>query len=65
MERYLTRIRKSLQRLAVSHAVPAGSREVTAAFNFISESTVYSIWEWQILKGMEPFDQIRTRKEKD
>jgi hypothetical protein len=27
--------------LAVSHAVPAGSREVTVAFNFISERTVY------------------------
>jgi hypothetical protein len=26
--------------LAVSHAVPAGSREVTVAYNFISERTV-------------------------
>jgi hypothetical protein len=32
MERYLTRMRKTLSRLAVSHAIPAGSREVTVAF---------------------------------
>jgi hypothetical protein len=40
MERYLTRIGKILLRLALSHAVPAGSREVTATFRFISENTV-------------------------
>jgi hypothetical protein len=40
MERYLTVIGKSLYRLAVSHAVPAGNREVIVAFNFISERTV-------------------------
>jgi hypothetical protein len=40
---YLTRTEKSLQRLAVSHAIPAGSREVTAAVNFISERTVFFV----------------------
>jgi hypothetical protein len=34
MERCLTRL------LVMGHAVPAGSREVTVAFNFISERTV-------------------------
>jgi hypothetical protein len=42
MERYLNRIGNILWRLAVSHAVPAGSREVTVAFTFISERTVFS-----------------------
>jgi hypothetical protein len=32
------------QRLAMSHAAPAGSREVTVAFRFISERTVYTVW---------------------
>jgi hypothetical protein len=40
MELYLTRIGKSL--VAVSHAVPVGSRKVTVAFQFVSERTVYS-----------------------
>jgi hypothetical protein len=43
MQRYLTRIGKTSSRLVVSHAVPAGSREVTVAFNFISERAVYSV----------------------
>jgi hypothetical protein len=42
MDRYLTRIGKPLQSLAMSHAVPAGSREVIVVFNFISERTVLS-----------------------
>jgi hypothetical protein len=49
MEWYLTRIGKTLKHLAVSHAVPAGSRKVTVAFNFISERTVlyhYRIVSW-------------------
>jgi hypothetical protein len=40
MERYLTRIGETLESLAVSHAVAAGSQEVTVTFNFISEHTV-------------------------
>jgi choline dehydrogenase-like flavoprotein len=40
VERYLTRIRKVLWRLAVSYEVPTGSRELTAVFRFNSESTV-------------------------
>jgi hypothetical protein len=36
----LTRIGKTFQRLVVSYAVPAGSRKVTVAFNFISGRTV-------------------------
>jgi hypothetical protein len=39
MERFLTRIEKILQHLAVSLAVLAGSWEVTVAFRFISEHT--------------------------
>jgi hypothetical protein len=41
MERYLTRIGETLQRLAMSNAVSAGRREVTVAFNFISKRTVF------------------------
>lgn len=33
-------IGKTLQPLAMSHEVPAGSREVAVAFNFISERTL-------------------------
>jgi hypothetical protein len=40
MKRGLIRVGKTLQRLTVGHAVPAGSREVAVAFNFISERTV-------------------------
>jgi hypothetical protein len=43
MERYLTHIGKTLQRLMVSGAVPAGSREVTVALNFIIERTAYLV----------------------
>jgi hypothetical protein len=43
MERYFIRIEKILQRLAVSHAVPAGSWEVTVAFRFIIERPVVLI----------------------
>jgi hypothetical protein len=39
MERYLTRIGNTM-RLAVSHTVPARSREVTVAFHFIGERAV-------------------------
>jgi hypothetical protein len=42
MERHLTRIGKILKRLAVCHAVPVGSREVTVALKFISGHTVLS-----------------------
>jgi hypothetical protein len=42
MKRFLTRIEKTLWRLAASHAVPAGSRKVTVAFYFFSEGTVAS-----------------------
>jgi hypothetical protein len=41
MERYLTPVGRTLKRLTVSHAVPAGSRQVTVELNFISERTVY------------------------
>jgi hypothetical protein len=44
MERYLTHIGKTLQGLIVTQAVPAGSREVTVAFNFISERIVFVHW---------------------
>jgi hypothetical protein len=40
MERYFTRIENTLKRVAVGHAVPAGSREETVAFKFNSERTV-------------------------
>jgi hypothetical protein len=40
MQQYLARIRKALWRLAVSHAVPAGNRKETVAFNYTSERTV-------------------------
>jgi hypothetical protein len=40
MERYLIRIKKTFQRLSVNHVLPAGSPEITVAFNFISERTV-------------------------
>jgi hypothetical protein len=36
VEQYFNRIGKRLSRLEVSHAVHAGSREVTVAFNFVS-----------------------------
>jgi hypothetical protein len=39
MKQYFTRIRKSLQRLAVSHVVPAGSRKVTVALKIISKGS--------------------------
>jgi hypothetical protein len=52
VERYLTRIGNNLQRLAVSHAVPSGSQEVIAAFNFISElSNLKIIFEIIIRQG--------------
>lgn len=35
MERYLTHIGKVLSRLAVSHAVTVGSRQVTAELKFV------------------------------
>jgi hypothetical protein len=34
---------KTLQRLAVNHAVPAVNQAVIVAFNFISERTVYEM----------------------
>jgi hypothetical protein len=37
---------KNLRRLAISHAVPAGSWEITAAFNFNSEGTAVFIYIW-------------------
>jgi hypothetical protein len=49
-ERYMTRMGENLQRSALSHAVPAGSRKVAAAFNFISERTVLSIIETTVPK---------------
>jgi hypothetical protein len=42
MERHFIRMGKNLQRLAVSHAVPAGNRKVTVVLNFRSEHTVKS-----------------------
>jgi hypothetical protein len=41
LELCLIRAGKTLYLLAVSHAVQAESREVTLAFNFVSERTVY------------------------
>jgi hypothetical protein len=45
IEQYLTHTGKTLQRLAVCHAVPVGGREVTVAFNFISERSVFLFLE--------------------
>jgi hypothetical protein len=41
MDRYLTPIEEKMQCLAVSYAVPAGSREVTVTIRFISIRTVH------------------------
>jgi hypothetical protein len=49
MEQYLTRIGKTLKSLVASHAIPARSREVTIAFNFISERTVYIVYDTSYL----------------
>jgi hypothetical protein len=55
----LTRVGKNLQRLAVSYAVPEGSREVTVAFNFISERTVLNVSDiyWEYLNGCRPISR--------
>jgi hypothetical protein len=42
MARYFTPIGRTLWRLAMSYAVPAGSRKLTVTLNFVSESGVYS-----------------------
>jgi hypothetical protein len=46
----LIRVGKTFwRRLALSHAVPAGSYEVTVAFHFISERIVYGVKQLRIL----------------
>jgi hypothetical protein len=40
MEQYLIFTQKTLEYLAVSYAVPAGSQEATVAINFIGERSV-------------------------
>jgi hypothetical protein len=50
MERYLTRIVKTLQRLAASHAVPAGSRKVTI-YQSRDISVGCGLNDWGLISG--------------
>jgi hypothetical protein len=64
MKQYLTPFRKTFQRLLASHEVPASSREVTVAFNFIGEPTLFLSALPSVRNSRPPSKLAATKNEK-
>jgi hypothetical protein len=60
MERCLNRIGKNTWPLAVTYAVPAESREMIVAFNFVSDKTSGSVYPipFERFKHLKYFHEI-------